>query len=394
MLSTALTIACAAVLLRMLPLGDKVPLPMQPTTVYAASDGDLNRDGKIDVEDLQLFSIKRFGVGWHVIDWCLWVEDQDDKSKASDELIDFIIDYLECYAPPPPPPPEPNEPPVLPEDPLAVKHQNEYPSRLTWGPDGRLYVCDHKVGSIFIYEAADTVDPNEPAIITAVAEIKDINKPLGIAIGPDGNIYVGSDGNDNIEVYDSNGELLYTFGDDVIQMPNSIALDAAGNVYVVDSLSNTVIVFDPNGNRLRLISDGKLHFPTTITIADVDDGLGNITTELYIADQKNFMIKVFDLEGNYLRSIGRKLIFGGADGKFIRLQSIAMDNLGRLHVADCYLNNIQIFNPVTRAHIVSYGEEGFDTGQLRVPLDIAFDSNGRLAVANYGNKRVEIILVP
>ncbi len=387
MLGTAMAIACAAVLLRMLPLGDKVPLPMQPTTVYAVSGADLNRDGEVDVEDLQIYSMKKFGTDWHVIDWCLLIEDERAASKVADELIDFIIDYLGCYDPPPP---EPNEPPIPPEDPLAVKHQNEYPARLTWGPDDRLYVCDHKVGSIFIYEAQDSAEPNEPATITAIAEIKDIDKPLGIAVDPDGNIYVGSNANDNIEVYNPDGVMVQSIDDGYLKMPNDMAFDDDGNLYVVDSIANAIVVYDPNGNRIRLITDGLLDFPSSVAIGYADDGSG----ELFVGDRGNFKVKVFDFEGNFLRSFGRRVgNWGGWEGKFIKIQSLAMDNSGQLHVADCYMNRVQIFDPATSGHLNSYGETGSLPGQLRVPLAIAFDSNGRLAVANYGNKRVEIIKI-
>ena len=39
----------------------------------------------------------------------------------------------------------------------------------------------------------------------------------------------------------------------------------------------------------------------------------------------------------------------------------------------------------------SYGEQGPDPGQLNLPLDMLIDSAGRVIVANYQNKRVEII---
>ena len=43
------------------------------------------------------------------------------------------------------------------------------------------------------------------------------------------------------------------------------------------------------------------------------------------------------------------------------------------------------------AFIDYYGEEGIDPGQLKLPQDIAINSNGDVAVANNGNNRVEVI---
>ena len=78
-------------------------------------------------------------------------------------------------------------------------------------------------------------------------------------------------------------------------------------------------------------------------------------------------------------------------GLFVRLQSLAMDAMGRLHAVDCYMNNVQILNPDTGAYISSYGEFGKGPNQLNLPLDIIIDSSGNVIVANTENHRVEII---
>jgi hypothetical protein len=363
------------------PSGSKSPLPVQPDAAMAASDADFNHDGEVTIEDLQLFSLKVFGLNWEDVDWCLWAEQQGDEAKEADELFDFIRDFLGCDVIPP----EPNEPPTPPV----------YPTRLTWGPEGRLYVCDDRAGSIIIYEVEqsnDFADPNLPIPITPVKELKGLDRPLGIAVDSSGNIYVGSNGRDCVEVYNQAGEKTKVIDPGYLKMPNDIVFDDDGNLYVVDSIANTIVVYDPEGNRIRLITDGLMDFPTTITIGYVDDGLGNFSGELYVGDMGNFKIKVFDLEGNYLRSFGgKKGSWGGWEGKFVKIQSLALDDFGQLHVADCYMNRVQILNPITGGYLGFYGELGSLPGQMRVPLDIEVNSVGQVAVANYGNKCVEVI---
>ena len=78
-------------------------------------------------------------------------------------------------------------------------------------------------------------------------------------------------------------------------------------------------------------------------------------------------------------------------GRFVRPQSLAVDAQGRLHVADSYLNNVQILDADTGDYLGSYGAFGTGPGQLNLPLDILITSGGEVAVANAENHRVETI---
>lgn len=379
-LSMAMMIFCAAVLLRMLPFGDKAPLPTQPTTVYAVSDGDYNHDGEVDIQDLQVFSIKHFDVDWVEIDWCLWLENRGRKPKINNGLIDFIIDYFGCYDPPP-------------DDPLTVKNNLVYPMRLALGPEGNLYVSDNKVGSVFIY------DPN----FVVIGELKGLDKPLGVAVDSNGNIYVGNSGRKNIEVYNPQGDKTATIGKGLIKMPNDLAFDNNGRLYVADSKNNTIWVFDSNGSVLRSIGtpgdgEGQFKFPLSVTVAYYTDPYGQEIGELYVADRGHSLIQVFDLEGNFLRSFGGMVIEHGFfnkwyewEGFFVSIQSLAFDDMGQLHALDGYMDKVQILDPGTGEYISSYGENGTGVGQLNLPTDILIDDFGQVIVAEARNKRVEII---
>jgi DNA-binding beta-propeller fold protein YncE len=338
-----------------------------PLSGFAQSgqSSDQNGDGVVNLEDLILFSDRKLKEDWQTIDWCLWLLDSGKYQKHYGELLAFIRDYFGCAV-----------------DPLAVLNANNYPTRLAWGPDGRLYVSDAKAGSVFIYE-------RQPEL-TLVGELKELSKPLGVAIGPDGNLYVGLNGRDNVEIYGLDGSLIGTIGQGTIQMPNDLTFDPAGYLYVADSQAKTVRVYDPmTGAALASIGDGELRFPVAVEIA---------AGELFVADQGDFMVKVFDLQGNLLRSLGSKVSSGMMGykwtGKFIRLQSLAIDATGRLHAADCHMGIIQILDPSSGTYLSSYGSKGSDPGELNLPLDIALNGSGEVAVANTLNQRVEILPAP
>jgi len=271
---------------------------------------------------------------------------------------------------------------------LIVPFENNCPTRLAIGLDNEVYVSDAKADAVFIYDAE----------LNLAGRLVGIGRPLGVAIAPNGNIYVGSDARDEVQIYDERGVRIQTIGAGTIRMPNDLVVDRDGWLYVADSLSNKVWIFDPNGVPAGSAGSagddpGQLDFPVAITIGYRTEGNVEVA-ELYVADQRHARIKVFDLLGNFLRAYGGRVTRGMSSpnwhGKFARIQSLAMDARGRLHAVDCYMNNVQILDADTGGYIDSYGEFGAAEGQLNLPLDILI-VGGKVIITNAGNKRVEVI---
>lgn len=272
----------------------------------------------------------------------------------------------------------PNQPgiddttPVVPQSGLMVQHAMQYPTRLAVAPNGQIIVTDARVGSAFIYTDK----------LLLAGEIKGIEGALGVAVSADGTIYVGSAKTQSVEVFSAKGVKLATIGAGEVKMPNSLAFDAAGNLYVADSRSNVVKVFATDGKQLSTIGAGQLLFPAAVTV---------VGDELFVADQGNFRVVVFDLEGSMLREFGEAVEEFSADwqGRFVKVQGLAVDAEGRIHVADSYLNTVQVFSASTGAFVSSYAEPG--SGLLTLPLDIAITAKGQVIVANTESQRVEAI---
>lgn len=345
--------------------------------------GDLDKDGDVDIDDLQLFSRKWLGLDWQDVVWCDWITQSGDGQKHIGGLRDFVVEYFQCDS---------TEPPKPPVDPLAVVNDNDYPIGLAVDQANYLYVTDYKAGSVFIY------DPN----FVVTAELKGFSKPLGVAVDTQGNIYVGNSGKKSVEKYNPSGVKIAVVANN-IELANDLEFDLAGNLYVTDAKAHKVRVFDTNLTEQSSITHGNLKYPTAIAIDYVDDGTGQMVGELFVSsfvdieDDPNF-IQVFDLAGNLKRHYGvqvTKSMMGSLkwQGKFIRIQSMKIGPAGNLHVLDPTMGRIQIINPVTGAYISYYGALGTQPGQLRLPLDFVIDQNGAVFVANYGNKRLEIIHV-
>jgi tripartite motif-containing protein 71 len=101
------------------------------------------------------------------------------------------------------------------------------------------------------------------------------NDPEGIAVDPNGNIYVADSGNNRVEVFDRNGVYQSQFGthgsgNGQFQYPSGIAFGAGGKVYVTDVGNNRVQVFDSNGTYLSQFGSygqGKGQFFAPIGVA-------------------------------------------------------------------------------------------------------------------------------
>ena len=73
------------------------------------------------------------------------------------------------------------------------------------------------------------------------------NQPKGIAVDRNGHVYVADSGNNRVEVFDSSGNFLSSFGSgpgggpgEFGYGPEGIALDCSGHIYVSDPTNNRV----------------------------------------------------------------------------------------------------------------------------------------------------------
>ena len=83
----------------------------------------------------------------------------------------------------------------------------------------------------------------------------DFYGPRGIAIAPNGNIYVADTGHRRIQVFDPNGKFVLGFGSagaipGQFNEPSSVAIDSKGNVFVADYWNQRVQELSPSGTPL------------------------------------------------------------------------------------------------------------------------------------------------
>ena len=180
---------------------------------------------------------------------------------------------------------------------------------------------------------------------------------IGIAEGPDRNIYVLTRCNRNscegraeapILKFDPEGRLLASFGAGLFLFPHNLTIDRDGNVWTTDEGNHAVRKFTAEGRLLMTIGEpGKaggppllLTSPTGVIVAPD----GNIfVTEGHDNSPKAAVARVskWTADGKFVKTWGRT---GNAPGEFSTPHVIAMDSRGRLLVGDRNNNRIQIFD--------------------------------------------------
>ncbi len=193
------------------------------------------------------------------------------------------------------------------------------------------------------------------------------NRPTGIAVDAEGNVYVAEYYNYRIQKFDSSGTFLLTWGtrgsgDGEFNFPQNVALDLDGNVYVVES--SRIQVFDSSGTFLKkwgIYGSGEEQLQNPRSIAFDADGNAYV-----IAGDR---IKKFDSNGNFLTAWGA---LGTFDGEFNSPVDVAVDAAGNVYVADRSNNRIQKFDG-TGAFLLKWG--------ISYPYGITVDSAGDVLVA-------------
>ena len=127
------------------------------------------------------------------------------------------------------------------------------PYGIAIAPDGSMYVADLFNNRILKFDAAGTLVARWGSYGWYDGQFY---SPTGIAVAPDGSVYVTDTGNRRVQKFDSSGKFLAKWGtsgsgDGQFYYPYGIAVAADGAVYVVDSYNHRIQKFDQTGTFLQ-----------------------------------------------------------------------------------------------------------------------------------------------
>jgi streptogramin lyase len=179
---------------------------------------------------------------------------------------------------------------------------------------------------------------------------------------------------DPVLLFDESGALVRSFGAGTIASPHGIHVDRDGNVWVTDWQDNVprpgrgqpadvelprpakvvghqVLKFSPTGELLLALGkpggDRPSQSDDPLSFYQVNDVITNDAGEVFVAEghssgpTAHAKISKFDSNGRLITSWGS---FGTEPGQFNNPHGFAFDSQGRLFVADRGNNRIQIFD--------------------------------------------------
>jgi hypothetical protein len=141
--------------------------------------------------------------------------------------------------------------------------------------------------------------------------------PRGIAIDPDGNVYVADCGNNRVvhlfnpkrEVHWVNEFTGKTPSDHGLQAPSQIGLDAKGRIYVTDTGNERIVIFSADGNVFQTIPlHGEFRFeqgPSMLAVADGSEPWSYFGTDrsMFCADRNGSRLWKINFNGTVEKQV-------------------------------------------------------------------------------------------
>lgn len=295
----------------------------------------------------------------------------------------------------------------LPSDQVIGSQGNEpgflkAPRGIAVAPDGSIYVADSQNHRIQHFAANgetlqtwgsynDNSQGNAPS--------GTFNEPWGVAVGPDGSVYVSDTWNHRIQKFTADGQFLLTWGffgqgetGQAMWGPRGIAVDDQGRVYVTDTGNKRVVIFNENGEYISQFGSvgvglGELDEPVGIAL----DSAGNV----YLVDTWNQRIQVFTPDSNGLSYVVTSSwdIYGWFGQSLDNKPFIAVDSSGHVFTTDPEGYRVLEFD-ASGHYIRSWGDFSPNIDGFGLPSGIAVDHDGDVWVSDAGNHHLLHFALP
>jgi len=209
--------------------------------------------------------------------------------------------------------------------------------------------------------------------------------------------------------YDSVPDPLKLPDDIYFGEATGVAVNSKGHVFVLSRGNTTgpayaaaatqLLEFGPGGEFIREIGKNLYawSFGHTVRVDPSDN--------IWVADKGSDMVIKFNPAGRVVMVFGRKQEASDEetaplkhpkpplpadDGRFRQVTDVTWDPAGNTYISDGYINSRVAKADKDGNWIKSWGERGSKPGEFNTPHSIAADAQGRIYVADRGNRRIQV----
>jgi sugar lactone lactonase YvrE len=295
------------------------------------------------------------------------------------------------------------------------------------------FVQNRRMPGIKIATTQAAVNPPQYLYSITGAGANELDRPAGVAVGPDGRVYTVDFGKRRISVFTNAGRFLTSFNKtDVGTLHSPVHLAIRGEeLFVSDRRDRAIYIYDLNGTfkrRFAAKNEPSLDWGPMAMSFDATGAL-RVTD---IGNSNLHRIEYFSADGSRTATVGRTVQVVGAQESplgFYFPDGISVSRDGRVFVSDGNNRRVQVLGPTgefkyfidtqgiprgmvidakQRLYIVDalahsvdvrsldgklltqFGSQGFGPGQFNYPNDVTLDARGRIYVSDRENDQIQV----